>query len=103
MVESASGGDMTMLTMVGDLDIATEDDWRRHGNEYLAEHPDLRDVVVDMSRVGFIDSRGMAVLVDLHTQALKRGGKLSLHAVPRRVVKALNVAGLDQVFQIEPQ
>jgi len=26
-----------------------------------------------------------------------------VQAVPRRVFKALNIAGLDQVFQVEPQ
>ena len=103
MVESASGGDTPILTMVGDIDIATEDDWRRRGAELLEQHPEMRDVVVDMSGVGFIDSRGMAVLIDLHTNALKRGGKLTVQAVPRRVFKALNIAGLDQVFQVEPQ
>ena len=61
----------------------------------------MRTIVIDMGAVTFLDSRGMAVLVDLHTEALRRGGKLSLVAVPRRVVKALGIAGLDQVFQID--
>ena len=103
MVESAYGGDTPILTMAGDIDIATEDDWRRRGAELLEQHPTMRDVVVNMSGVSFIDSRGMAVLIGLHTDALKRGGKLTLQAVPRRVCKALNVAGLDQVFQVEAQ
>ena len=103
MVEPASGGDTAILTMVGDIDIATEHDWRRRGTELLEQNPAMRDVVVDMAHVTFVDSRGMAVLVDLHSTALKRGGKLTLQAVPPRVVKALNVAGLDQVFQVEPQ
>ncbi len=54
-----------------------------------------------MAGVSFLDSRGMSVLVDLHSKALGRGGKLTLLAVPRRVAKALSVAGLDQVFQVE--
>ena len=103
MVESASGGDTPILTMDGDVDIATEQDWRRRGTELLEQHPTMRDVVVNMARVSFIDSRGMSVLIDLHATALKRGGKLTLQAVPQRVVKALSVAGLDQVFQVEPQ
>jgi anti-sigma B factor antagonist len=102
MAESAAGGAQPVLTMAGDVDIATEAEWRRRGQDFLQENPDLSAVVVDMSRVSFLDSRGMAVLVDLHAAALQRGGKLTLLAVPRRVAKALNVAGLDQVFQVEP-
>lgn len=102
MAESASGGEQPVLAMVGDVDIASEPEWRREGAELLQANPDLVNVVVDMSRVSFLDSRGMAVLVDLHASALERGGKLTLLRVPDRVFKALNVAGLDQVFQVEP-
>jgi anti-anti-sigma factor len=87
--------------MVGDVDIASEPEWRRRGQELLEAYPDLPDVVVDLSQVSFLDSRGMAVLVDLHATALQRGGKLTLLGVPRRVSRALHVAGLDQVFQVE--
>lgn len=93
--------DSTVLSLVGDIDIASEHDWRRRGAEFLAANPDLRDVVVDLSQVSFLDSRGMAVLVYLHTNALNRGGTLRLREVPPRVVKALTVAGLDQVFRLD--
>lgn len=88
--------------MTGDVDVASEHTWRRAGEEFLAANPDVRNVTVDMAQVEFIDSRGMAVLVSLHTAALERGGKLALVAVPRRIVKAISVAGLDQVFSISP-
>ncbi len=100
-MESTGSGDRPILSMSGDVDIASEHDWRRRGSEWLDAHPDLVDVTLDMTHVSFLDSRGMSVLVDLHTKALARGGKLTLLAVPPRVAKALNVAGLDQVFQIE--
>lgn len=90
-----------VLTMAGDVDIASETTWRERADELLDGHPDLRDVVVDMAQVTFLDSRGMAVLVHLHSAALGRGGKLTLRAVPPRILKALTVAGLDQVFQVE--
>lgn len=102
MAESADRGAQPVLTMAGDVDIASEPEWRRQGQELLAAHPDLSDVVVDLSAVSFLDSRGMAVLVDLHAAALRRGGKLTLVGVPSRVLKALGIAGLDQVFQVEP-
>jgi anti-sigma B factor antagonist len=101
-MDPARGEAQPILTMTGDVDIATEQDWRRRGSELLDAHPDMTDVVIDMGGVTFLDSRGMAVLIHLHGKALGRGGKLTLLAVPPRVAKALNVAGLDQVFQVEP-
>jgi|SRR6476469_6536489 len=100
-MESARGDGQPILTMTGDVDIANEQDWRRRGNELLDTHPDLTDLVIDMGGVSFLDSRGMAVLIHLHGKTAARGGKLTLLAVPPRVAKALSVAGLDQVFQVE--
>jgi anti-anti-sigma factor len=100
-MERAGNGDRPVLSMVGDIDIASEQEWRSRGSEWLDTHPDVADVAIDMAQVSFLDSRGMSVLVDLHSKALARGGKLTLLAVPPRVAKAMNVAGLDQVFQIE--
>lgn len=98
---SAAGAEQPVLMMVGDVDLATEPEWRRRGQELLEAYPDMADVLVDLSQVSFLDSRGMAVLVDLHATALQRGGKLTLLGVPNRVLKALHVAGLDQVFQVQ--
>jgi stage II sporulation protein AA (anti-sigma F factor antagonist) len=94
-------GQTPVLCMAGDLDVATENYWRERSDDLLAEHPDFRDITVDMAGVSFLDSRGMAVLVHLHTAALGRGGSLRLRSAPPRIVKALNVAGLDQVFAVE--
>lgn len=100
-MDFARGDGRPILMMTGDVDIASEQDWRRRGNEMLDAHPELTDLVIDMEGVTFLDSRGMAVLIHLHGKAQARGGKLTLLAVPRRVAKALGVAGLDQVFQVE--
>jgi stage II sporulation protein AA (anti-sigma F factor antagonist) len=89
-----------VLRLVGDIDIASESEWRRRGDEFLASHPDLENVVIDMSGVSFLDSRGMAVLVFLHNAAVERGGELTLREVPPRIAKALAVAGLDQIFRL---
>ncbi len=101
-MDSARSDGQPILTMTGDVDVATEQDWRRRGSDLLDAHPEMTDIVIDLAGVTFLDSRGMAVLIHLHGKALGRGGKLTLRGVPPRVAKALNVAGLDQVFQVEP-
>src|SRR3954454_16362813 len=96
---AAESGATAVLRLVGDVDIASEEIWRAEGDALLDADPDLAELVVDMSEVTFLDSRGMAVLVHLYRQLLERGGALVLEAVPPRVAKALNVAGLDQLFE----
>lgn len=100
MPDPADITEPAVLSLVGDVDIASEREWRRRGEEFLAAHPGGGDVVLDLGKVSFLDSRGMAVLVHLHTTALDRGGRLALRNVPPRIAKALTVAGLDQVFRL---
>lgn len=102
MADPDTTDESPVLVMAGDVDIATESEWRRRGADLLEANPQMRDVVVDLARVTFLDSRGMAMLIDLHSKALSRGGKLTLRAMSTRVAKALAVAGLDQVFQVDP-
>jgi anti-sigma B factor antagonist len=61
-----------------------------------------RRVVVDLSRVEFLDSTGLGVLVG----ALKRlrgvGGELFLVCDQERLLKIFRITGLDRVFTLYP-
>ncbi len=61
-----------------------------------------RKLVVDCSRLGFISSYGIAVLVRLHKKLAERGGDVKLAALESRVVRLIDLVGLERVFQIYP-
>lgn len=89
-----------VLRLQGEIDIASEDAWRERGERALADQPNLSELIVDMSEVTFLDSRGLALLVHLYRLLSERDGRLIVAAVPRRVGKALRLAGLDQLFEV---
>jgi anti-sigma B factor antagonist len=65
--------------------------------EALAEIVDLRSrVVLDLVDLDFIDSSGLAFLVRL---ARAHDGPLRLVNVPDRILRLLQVTGLDEVFE----
>jgi anti-sigma B factor antagonist len=97
--DAEAGGGAT-LRLIGDIDLASETMWRARGDAVLAQSPAARTLTLDMSEVSFLDSRGMAMLVHLYSRVLEREGSLVLTGVPRRVGKALSVAGLDQLFEL---
>jgi len=97
---SSDQAEAPVLRLVGDIDIASEALWRSEGDALLGADPAPDELVVDMSEVSFLDSRGMAMLVHLYTRMLEHGGVLVLTEVPRRVAKALSVAGLDELFEL---
>jgi anti-sigma B factor antagonist len=59
-----------------------------------------RDVLVDLSQVTYIDSSGIASLVEGLQVAKKQKSGLALVAVSQRVRRVLELARLDKVFQI---
>ena len=59
-----------------------------------------RNVLVDLSQVTYIDSSGIASLVEGLQVARKQKSELALVAVSQRVRRVLELARLDKVFQI---
>ena len=59
-----------------------------------------KDLLVDLSAVTYIDSSGIASLIEA-LQAAKEGGReLCLFAVSSRVMRVFELARLDKVFPI---
>lgn len=61
-----------------------------------------RDVLVDLSAVTYIDSSGIASLVEALQRATSRGTSLSLVAVSPQAHRVFELARLDKVFAIHP-
>jgi len=61
-----------------------------------------RDVLVDLSRVTYIDSSGIASLVEALQNARKGETRLGLVAVSPEALRVFELARLDKVFAIHP-
>lgn len=58
-------------------------------------------VVVDFAEVGFIDSTVLGLLLRYQPRFRDRGGDLVLVSDDRRILRTLEITGLDRVFRIE--
>lgn len=61
------------------------------------------NAVVDLGGVGFIDSTALRVLLKALPRFSRRGGKLVLVSDDRRVLRTLEITGLDRKFTVEPR
>jgi anti-sigma B factor antagonist len=59
-------------------------------------------LVVDLSRVSYIDSSGLAVLIEGMQNVEAYGGKFILAGIQENVKPIFEIARLDQVFLIFP-
>ncbi len=61
---------------------------------------DVDEVIVDMERLGFIDSSGISRLVDLRQTALDAGATLRLTKLAPNVRRVFEITGLLEAFGI---
>ena len=87
-----------MLRLVGDIDLATADDFVARGANLLTHSPPGVSLIVDLGEVTFLDSSGLSALVRLRRAAEARGSQLLLRDVPERVAVLLDLSGLAEYF-----
>ena len=86
-----------VVTIRGELDTYTAPQLRSHLTDLIEEQGKL-PVVADLSEMTFVDSSGLAVLVDALKRVRNRGGTLRLDSPTKNTSKVLEISGLDRVF-----
>lgn len=87
------------LRAVGEIDLATSGLLRDRVMNQLEQTPRL--LVLDLCAVGFLGSSGLAVLVEVRTEAQRRDVGLRLVANSRAVLRALTATGLIDLFDVD--
>ncbi len=70
------------------------------GTAVTRANPWNKVVVVDLSRVGFMDSSGLGVLIGCHRRLDGSGGELRVVTTDGPATKILRVTSLDTVFKL---
>ncbi|BCL18094.1 STAS domain-containing protein [Micromonospora sagamiensis] len=86
-----------VLTPSGDIDVLVADILREALAAALAGE---RDVVLDLCRVGMLDSTGLGLLVRAHREARQQGRSFCLVAPSRFVLTVLHTMRLESVFLV---
>jgi anti-sigma B factor antagonist len=91
--------DTSLLSVEGDLDLASAPSlkWALADLQSTGSH----HVVVDLSRVAFIDSTALGVLVGAQ-RALDPGVRLAIACSEENVLRIFELTGLDGMFEIVP-
>jgi anti-sigma B factor antagonist len=87
----------TIVALTGDVDLQTSPGVRQGLLECLDSH---NRVIVDMSQVNYIDSSGVASLVEAFQVSRTKGSFFALAHVSAAAMRVLSLARLDKVFSI---
>ena len=86
-----------VISLEGDVDLSSSPEARA---VLLKGVEQGHSVLVDMSEVSYIDSSGVASLVEAFQNARRKGTGFALVAVSESAMRVLNLARLDKVFTI---
>jgi anti-sigma B factor antagonist len=92
---------LTVLSLAGDLDVASVSRLRAAGLAALAQ-PNCSTLVLDVTALGLIDSTGIGTLVQLHNRAEEHNQRVALRGLSQNLTRVLTIAGLASVFNVDP-
>lgn len=99
ITETNSIDDGIVVVPDGEIDFSRSPTLRVELQALLAEHKPQR-LVIDLSRVEYMDSSGVATLVEAMQSQRQANSKLVLCALQPKVLSIFKIARLDMVFTI---
>lgn len=93
-------GEIPVVAIKGDIDLASSSKLREFlKTKSSAKTPKL---LLDFSEVSYIDSSGLATLIEYFQAAQPFGGKLALSSLSPRVRNVFEIVRLEQIFSLHP-
>jgi anti-sigma B factor antagonist len=97
-VSTRPGRNCTVVEVQGELDLATEPQFRDRMQQVISGGADR--VVVDLAGVGFMDSSGLGTLAFAFRELRAVGRQLFLAAPQNRVRMVLAITAMDQAIPV---
>lgn len=90
--------DTTILRPIGDIDLSRAPSLRQQLGSAQRNRP--KRLIIDLGSVPYMDSSGVATLVEAMQVARRNGGTLVLSSLQEKVKSIFEIARLDMVFTI---
>ena len=97
-LETATEGSSALVRIRGDLDLQVVEQVTDALTRIESEEPEL--LVIDLSRLTFMDSSGMGTIAAAHIRASETGRRFAIVRPPAGVRQAFDRTGLDEVITI---
>lgn len=94
-IKSYERDGVTVLQVSGEINISTSPELRK-----LFERQSAKRVVVDLQSVSYVDSSGLATLVEMLKRMKLQGGFFGLTGLSDRVKSLFEITKLDKLFPI---
>ena len=97
---TSSENNVTVLSIEGEVDLDSSPTLREQLKKL--SHTRCPRLLVDFSKVTYIDSSGLATLIEYFQTAQSYQGKLGIAALAPRIKNSFAIVRLDEIFAIYP-
>ena len=94
-IKTTEKGDVTIFEVQGEINITTSPELKR-----AFEKVKSVKLIINLAGVGYVDSSGLATLVEILKRLRSRGGSLSLTQVTEKVKSLFEITKLEKLFGI---
>ncbi len=99
-IEQPDGGSSATLDLAGELDISTADRLKQAVGTLLGDDG-ASELTVDLRRLTFIDSSGLAAMVHINKQCAQHECRLSVIRGPDSVQSVFELTGLHELLPFD--
>lgn len=98
-VDVSGSGSSSCVTASGEVDSTSAPVLRQQLDALL--DGEVRELVIDLGQVTFLDSAGLCVLAATHRRAVRQGVTMRVLASSRAVIRPLQITGLWDLLKAE--
>lgn len=92
--------DTLYVQITGELDLHTATDFSQGLDKYLQKYPSIKNLILDLKGIDFIDSSGLGVILSKYKLISKKGGQIALVGVSPQVKRIFEVSGMLKIMSI---
>jgi anti-anti-sigma factor len=100
-IVAADQGATSTIELEGEWDFGQSDATRDAVAQALHRHPER--LVLDLSRLSFIDSSGVHALIETHNHCAAQGTRLVIVPAPPELQRVFEICGLIEILPFAPE
>ncbi len=90
--------DVDIIEIIGDLKVFDLADYTSFFDEYLSNGQ--KKIIIDFSKIKYIDSTAIGLLVNIKRNAEEKGGTLVISSVNDDIMNVFSITGIDKFIDL---
>ncbi|MFA5157184.1 MAG: STAS domain-containing protein [Candidatus Omnitrophota bacterium] len=97
-INEEKSGDILVCAIEGEIDITTSPQLRKAFDEFIKRNE--KKILVEFLNVAYIDSSGLATLIEMSQRLKKIGGRIRFSGMNQKIKNVFEVTKLHKLFEI---